>query len=245
MSQVTMEQVVRAISANAIQTPRMAREDILAESRMLELAFQRDKAKFVARMMDQSIVDGYGERISLYDKAAAVYYATLFEKTDARIQWEANEKTFNNLKWETIEEMRFAARKFPTVLAYIDKIAEGKGFRDTVCDFSDIPELINNYRGVLEENGFDFALETACIQTRGIISKLLSKAEMSPVLIEEHKIFMYQAYTYLNEATAEIREFGQHIFRKDPEKLDDYKSEYYQNKGSLRTNNTSPESFLE
>jgi len=52
-----------------------------------------------------------------------------------------------------------------------------------------------------------------------------------PELVDEHKILYYQAYTLLNESTQKFRDFGQHIFRNDPEKVNEYKSTHYINMG--------------
>ena len=57
---------------------------------------------------------------------------------------------------------------------------------------------------------------------------------MSPGELEELKTLAYQAFTYLQEAVSEIRENGQHVFWKDENRLDLYKSDHYQRIGKTR-----------
>ncbi len=56
---------------------------------------------------------------------------------------------------------------------------------------------------------------------------------MSPADLQELKILAIQAYTYLWQAVAEIRVNGQHVFWKDPERLDLYKSDHSQRVGRM------------
>ncbi len=225
----TMEEIVRAISEDQVQQPHMAREDVIGEAREFSIVIKRDSADLVKKGHVAEMIASYDARIELYDGAASTFATSLFDKTSHHNNWDFVEKGAYEFKWFLLEELDFCFENYPEGKKYVKEIRKGRGRRDLVCDYSDTAALIEKERARLTESFFDFSLEEKCKTDGRVLAELLSNMMMSPELVEEHKIFSYQAFTYLNEATQELRRIGQHIFRRDADKLAEYKSDHYQN----------------
>ncbi len=231
----SIKQTVREISEESLQQPHMARIDVIGEAREFSITIKRDSPELLKKGDVKQMIQSYDKRIAIYDEAASTYATSLFDKTEHHNNWDFIEKDSYSFKWFLLEELDFCFENHPAGKKYVKAIRKGRGRRDLVCDYSDASALIEKERPVLEENFFDFTLEEKCKADGAKLADLLSKMNMSPELVEEHKIFCYQAFTHLNEATQELRRIGQHVFRRDADKLNEYKSEHYQNLRSKRT----------
>jgi len=233
-TEVTLESQARSINENDAQQPHMPREDTLGEARKLAIAVSNDRERFEARGISAEEIDIYPQKIELYANASSAFVTSLFDKSEHRLNWDEIEPEAYRFKWDMLDELEFSLRNNPSELKYVKKIRAGRGRRDLVCDYRDSVTLIGKNRTILEEAFFDFSIEQQAKDDMEILADLLSKMETSPELVDEHKIFCYQAYTLLNESTQKFRDFGQHIFRNDPEKLDQYKSDHFQKIGGTR-----------
>lgn len=237
----TVEERVLEITGERMQQPHMAREDVLGEAREFAIIVKEDRPALEAKGVPADYFDTYDEAISFYNSAASVYATSLFDKTEYHNRWNAREKGAYAFKWFLLEELMFCTEGHPEEQKYIKAIRRGRGRRDLVCDYSDSAAFIDRNRPLLEANHFDFTLETKCKEDGAELAELLSYMSTSPEMVEEHKTLAYQAFTFMNEMTQEFRRVGQHIFRRDPERLELYKSDHFVTIGSAKAGNSESE----
>ncbi len=237
----TMDELIREITEERLQQPHMAREDVLGEAREFLITITRDKAELETKGDVADIIDSYGSRIDTCDKAGSAFNTSLFDKHENRKNWDVVEPGAYDFKWFLLEELDFCFENLASEKKYVKEIRKGRGRRDLVCDYGDISALIAKNRLYLEANYFDFSYETKCNEDGAVLAELLSKMVTSPEHVEEEKQFYYKAYTYLNEATQKLRRIGQHLYRRDLEKLEEYKSDHYKSIGALNTGSTTAE----
>jgi hypothetical protein len=116
---------------------------------------------------------------------------------------------------------------------------------DLVMDFKDGATLGRNNIKALKAINFDLNRLDEAEAMHDRLSNLRSASSMSPADLQELKILAFQAFTYLWQAVAEIRVNGQHVFWKDPERLDLYKSDHYQRVGRIRRKSDETEEETE
>ena len=217
-----------AIAAEEIKTPRMAREDIIGEAEELKVVALEDRKVLVKAGCPEKLIKTLDDRIGVYAHASSLWENSEFVKTDAKKKWAEEEKCAYAFKEELLHAMSHALRGNPDELKYVRKISAGHGRRDLVLDFKDIAVLGKRNIDALKAIGFDPADLDKAAALHEKLSALLSEASMSPAELTELKTRAYQAYTWLQEAVAEIRVNGQYVFWKDEERLQLYKSDHYQ-----------------
>ena len=185
------------------------------------------------------------ERVGTYAHASSVWENSEFIKSEARKKWLEIEKPAYDLKEELLHDMAHALRNNPAEMEYLSKITVGHGKRDLVLDFKDAAVLGRKNKDDLEAINFEFTRLDEAEKMHDNLSNIRADAEMNPSELEELKTKAYQAYTYLQEAVAEIRINGQHVFWKNPERLDLYKSDHYQRIGKTRIKEEQNENVAE
>ena len=234
-----------AVPAEKMKTPNMARDDVIGESEELKIVSLEDEEVLVKASCPRKYIKTLDERIGAYSHASSVWENSEFAKSEARKQWLEEEKSAYDLKGDFLHDLGHALRNKPDQLQYLKKITAGHGKRDLVMDFKDGAVLARNNIESLEEISFDLNRIDKAEAFHEKLSNLLSESTMSPEELEELKTAAYQTYTYLQEAVAEIRINGQHVFWKDPERLYLYKSDHYQRIGKTRTKEEETENVTE
>ena len=217
-----------AIQEKDTETPKMPREDVIGEAEELKVTAFEDNVALIDASIDPKYIKTIDERIGAYSHASSLHETSLYAKSDALQKWKELEDEAYEFKWELIHALRFAVRKNPDQLKLVKKIAEGRGRRDLSVDFKDINVLGRKNKEALTEINFDFSKLEKAGKMHDSLCDLLADANTTPEEIAEAKTAAYQAYTWLKEAVDEIREYGQFRFWKDEDRLNRYKSDYYQ-----------------
>jgi hypothetical protein len=223
-----------AISADKIKTPKMARVDVIGEAEELKVAALEDKDALVKAGCPKEFINTLDERIGAYSHASSVWENSEFAKSEAKKQWMEEEKPAYEFKEQLLHALSHGLRGNPGELKYVKKISAGHGRRDLVLDFKDIAVLGKRNAQALSAIGFDPADLDRAEALHEKLSNLLSEAGMDSEELTELKTLAYQAYTFLEEAVAEIRENGRYVFWKDEERLDLYKSDHYRKIGKTK-----------
>ena len=218
-----------AIPEDKMKTPNMTRNDVIGEAEELKIVALEDKEVLVKASCQVEYIETLDERIGAFSHASSIWENSEFVKSEAKIKWIEDEKLSYDFKAELLHDLGHALRGNPDQLKYLKKITKGHGKRDLVMDLKDGAVLGRNNKEALEAIGFDLNRLDEAEAMHDKLSNLLSESNMSPGVLEELKTLAYQAYTYLQEASSEIRENGQHVFWKDEERLELYKSDHYQN----------------
>jgi len=224
-----------AIPPDKIKTPRMPRIDVMGEAEELKLAAQEDREALVKAGCPEEYITTLDERIGAYAHASSIWENSEFAKSEAKKRWIEEEGGAHDFKERLLHVLNHALRENPEELKYVKKIAAGHGKRDLVMDLKDISVLGRRNIDALSAIGFDPAEIEKAEALYEKFSNLLSEANMNSDEMEELKTLAYQAYTYLQEAVAEIRTNGQYVFWKDEARLNLYKSEHYQKIGKPKT----------
>ncbi len=212
-------------------SPHMARIDVIGEAEELKIISKEDMEVLVKASCPREYIKTLDERIGAFSHASSVWENAEFDKSEARKQWLIEEESAFNLKNELLHDLGHALRHDPDQLKYLAKITRGHGKMDLVMDFKDGATLGRNNIPALQAIDFDLGRLDNAEAMHDRLSNLRSASDMSPADLKELKVLAFQAYTYLWQAVAEIRVNGQHVFWKDPERLDLYKSDFYQRVG--------------
>lgn len=228
-----------------LMSPHMARVDVIGEAEELKIVSNEDKEVLVKASCPREYIKTLDERIGAFSHASSLWENAEFDKSEARKQWLIEEEPAFNLKNELLHDLGHALRHDPDQLRYLAKITRGHGKMDLVMDFKDGATLGRNNMAALEAIDFDLSRLDKAEAMHDKLSNLRSASDMSPADLQELKVLAFQAFTYLWQAVAEIRVNGQHVFWKDPERLDLYKSDFYQRVGKMRKKDEEAETVTE
>ena len=234
-----------AIPEEKMKSSHMARDDVLGESEELKIVALEDKEALVKAGCPEEYIKTLDERIGAYSHASSVWENSEFTKTEAKKQWIEAETSAYEFKADLLHDLGHALRRNPDQLKYLSKITAGYGKRDLVMDLKDAAVLGKKNIEALKEINFDISKLDESEALHDKLSNLLSEANMSPGELEELKTLAFQAFTYLQEAASEIRENGQYVFWKDENRLDLYKSDFYQRLGKSKNKKEESESVVE
>lgn len=223
----------------------MARRDVIGEAEELKIVSTEDMEVLVKASCPRVYIETLDERIGAYAHASSIWENSEFDTSEARKEWLGVEGPAFDKKSQLLHDMKHGLRNEPDQLRYLKKITKGGGNLDLVMDFKDAATLGRKNLPALSAVNFDLSRLDDAEATYDKLSDLRSASNMSPADLEELKILAFQAFTYLQEAVAEIRINGQHVFWKDPERLDLYKSDHYQRVGKIRTKNEESETVTE
>lgn len=224
---------IMAIPDDRVMAPSKPREDIVGEAEELRMNASNDREALVVLGMNPVYIDTLDERIGAFAFTSSVRETTLLRDSEALNGFRAKQGPATEFRTDLLADMGFAIRKDKELKKVLGRIVKGKGYRDLVLDLLDCERFGRKNEEYLKAINFDMTRLDQAKDLHDELSDLLAEANTSPQELNELKQNTFKSYTWLKEATDEIREYGQHAFRKDPERLNRYKSDYYQKLGRL------------
>lgn len=131
-----------------------------------------------------------------------------------------------NLRDELLHHFFHAYRNSSDLLAKTQRIAEGAGHADMIQDLADLAVLGQANIAPLKAIYMDVAMLDKAAQWSDKAANLLAKSNGLRMSDNKKKLTRDQAYSYLKVAVDEIRQHGQYIHWRTPERMKGYASQY-------------------
>jgi hypothetical protein len=197
--------------------------------------------KFNPELLRSDINPKYLDTVGL--RTGAFAYAV--SRLDSHIKLEVSHKElFQKLKAEgytlrrkTFEDFEYIFRSRKEVLDAIARIKQGKGDLDMIKDLYSLFLLDEtNHQRILDAH-YDYNKVTRLNSLYLELSALIATLDIDPDQVEESKVLMAQAWTYLWEALAEIYAAGRFVFGEQPEIKELFYIDYRQELAKKRSPN--------
>jgi len=165
-----------------------------------------------------------------------------YKSTDKiKLEWDTKSPEALNLHSELLHDFGFAFRKDEQLLAQIKEIAQTQSRASLVQGLNDLAKLGREHVALLESINFDpMKLETAS-RLAPEMADLIARIECNKKLSDESKTMRDQTYAFLKYLIDEVRVCGKYKFRKNPERLAGYLSDYWKSRNSTRGKKSSPD----
>lgn len=221
-----LESEIMSIPPEETKIPNMPVDVFAQEASDLMEWSKEDQPKLVAVGVLQEVFDSLDQRIGALRHAQSIWNKDRYTKEEARQEWDEKSPDAYDLKDQLEHDFRFAFRKRPDLLNKVKAIEEGSGHADMVQDLNDLAELGKANLNLLQAINFDEEKLQTATNHASELSVLLAKANGERLSDSGAKITRDKAYTYLKQATDEIREAGKYVFWKNDTRKKGYYSRY-------------------
>lgn len=217
---------ISAIPKEKILIPPIPVKHIIEEAMNLSVMATEDKAALVAVGLDENLITELVSRAVSLRYAEMVWNATKGMCKVATKEWNTNKVGAVIFRNEMIHSFRFAYRNDAECSKKIREIDEGNSYPDMVQDLGNLALLGKENPAPLHLIKYDMAkidiADELCVKMGELLAKVNGEKSNS----SSKKIIRDQAYTFLNEASSTIREYGKFVFWKDEKKFKNYTSDY-------------------
>lgn len=221
---------IEAIPNDSITLPNMPVAVALQEAEDAYEWCQADKEMLIKAGLDWSLVEDLPVRIGACRYLQSSWQKDFKSTEDAQREWNLLSPGAYDLRNTLVHYFLHAYRKMPDVKAKVQKIAEGSGHADMLQDLNDASVLGEKYPEPLKLINFDMSLLPKAAKMSDEMASLLAKANGARMTDNQLKVMRDKAYTYMKQAVDEIKDHGQFVFWRTPDRLKGYKSTYMQRK---------------
>lgn len=222
----TWQERIEALPLNDVKLPDMPIDMAAAAAETLRVEAEKDKDELVKAGLDWTIVE------ELLTLPGALRYAQAEWMSEYRARQEAQKEWLNKspeayeLRDELLHHLSFAYRNEPDVSKKVMRIREGNGHADMLQDLIDLAVLSEKYPEPLARVNFNTALNARARTLSHDMAELLANANGSKDESSAIKIRRDKAYTLLSERVTAIREVGQYVFWRNPDRKAKYVNTY-------------------
>jgi hypothetical protein len=226
--------------ASAAMSPTVPVDKEVQEAENTLTWCQPDKARLIAGGLDWTLVEDLPVRAAALRHAESLWFATRFTNEEAEQLWNVKSPGGFDLRNEILHHALRGYRKHPDLLARVQKVAEGSGNDDMIQDLSDLAVLCKANPEPLKTINFDMTTIDLAIDFSSSLGALLAAATTDRQAQDKARVIRDKAYAHLKEALDEIREAGQYVFYREPERLKGYASEYNRRRNNSKAQTKSP-----
>jgi len=228
--------VISAINPADVLTPNMPIDVFVQEAENLYHWSLGDQQALTKVGLDWELVLTLPVRAGACREAQSLWVKEHNTRQDAEQAWKEQAPLAFGLRDQLIHDFRFAFRKFDSLVARVDEIAQGDSNSDMVQDLNDLAVLGKSNTDLLSTINFDLSLLDQAAELSDGMGDLLGATNGERKEDSEALLIRDKAYTYLKQAVDEIRECGKFAFWRTPERLKGYFSEHWQKANTARTN---------
>lgn len=234
---------IEAIPDDKVILPNMPVSVALQEGEDLFEWVQPDKQMLINAGLDWRLVEDLPVRIGACRYLQSSWQKDFKSIEDAQREWNLAAPAAYDLRNTLVHYFLHAYRKIPDVKAKVQKIAEGSGHADMLQDLNDASVLGEKYSEPLKLINFDMSLLPKAAKMSDELANLLAKANGARLTDNKLKITRDKAYTYMKQAVDEIKDHGQFVFWRTPDRLKGYKSAYMQRKNDSAASKKNKENL--
>lgn len=215
------------IDAGTLKYPPHAVELIVDEALDLSVTCMEDEEKLTVAGLNRKFITEMASRALTLRYSEAIWKAKQGELGDAEDLWKKVGNADMNFKNELIHHFKFAYRKDALLMKKVLDIAEGNSFPDMVQDLIEMHVLGTENPKPLEAINFDLSLLDKAKKIADRDGELLALVNGERGDGSEEMDIKKRAFTFLDEAVKEVREYGKYVFWRDPERLKKYTSKLH------------------
>ncbi len=218
-----------------LRARHLAVETIIGEASELVTISTEDSPAFskISRF-DMGNIETLQERTDAFMHCFAAYQDVALDKSEAKEQWDSIEPEAYTMKRKLLKRLGLIYEEENRIadLKEINEIAIGRGRRDLTMDYLQLSGIASKDAKDLATLNFGEEKVARISEIFEILKSLIGSITTPKAEIEEKKLLMDQAYTYLDQAVSSIRKYGQLIFDGEPrENL--YKSQFHMDSGKM------------
>ena len=212
----------------------------VAEAEALLLWMQQDKSQLVQRGFEWQQVAELSQAAMALKEAQSNWDNVRYMSADAQKAWQELLKKAIHMRSELLHFMRFAYAQNTDLVERIVRIGEGVSSDDVIQDLNDISLLGRNNLAPLAALGITAEQLLDAANLSDALSKHKAAAQVQRKLQNQKKLLRDQAYTYVTGLIKTIRQYGQLVFWRTPDRLKGYSSDFLRAK-NRRKNTTDAE----
>jgi hypothetical protein len=232
---------LQSIPKENVKRPTIPMDAAIQEAQYLYKWCLADQAALTKAGLDWALVEDLPVRLDAVSEAQSIWHNVRFGREEAQQAWAEKSPTGYELRDELLHYMRYAYRDISDLKTRVDGVAEGDGDADMIQDLNDLAVIGRENLAPLQAVGFDSAKLDAAAILSDELGELRADASVDKAADREKKVLRDKAYTHLKEAVDTIRQCGQFVFWKDPDRAKGYASEYFRRKkASSQTPSDSP-----
>lgn len=222
----SLKTVIETLDEKLVKEPAIPVAISLQEAEDLMVWCQPDKIALTKAGLDWGLVESLPARTGALRYAQSIWQEEYRSIEDAQKEWAAMADEAYNLRDELVHHFLHAYRNSSDLLAKTQRIAEGAGHADMIQDLADLAVLGQANIAPLKAIHMDVAMLDKAAQWSDKAANLLAKANGLRMSDNKKKITRDRAYAYLKIAVDEIRQHGQYIHWRTPERMKGYASQY-------------------
>ncbi len=245
-SQTTVEcynaliDTIKQIPIDELETSSKPMETYTHEAGRTQWALEAHLSDFEEKKFPIENALDLEKRIGALREAQGRYMIFKNGGSGAQQYWAEHSPTAFELRDDLLATMKFACRKNSTHTKTLKEISKGSTISDMIQDLVDLTILGKEITVELEAVGADLSLIDTAAQQVNALTKIQRMAEEDRKSNSEVRTIRDQAYTYTHQLVVEVREWAGHIFRKQPEILKEFTSNYYKAKNSKTRKSPEP-----
>lgn len=218
---------IQAIPNEGVKDPGMPVDIALQEAENLYHWSLDDAEKLKVVGITKAMINDLPVRAGACREAQSIWNKDFRSQQEAQEEWAEKSPQAYEFHDDLLASMRFAYRNIDALLSRVRAIADGGGHADMIQDLNDIAVLGRENPDPLTAIGFDLAQLEAAAALADSLADLLAEANGDKADQNESKIIRDKAYIHMKELVDEIREAGKYVFRKNPNRVKGYSSDYW------------------
>ncbi|WP_289528664.1 hypothetical protein [Labilibaculum sp. K2S] len=222
----TNKEEIQAFPLKDVKLPDTPIDIVAADAETLQVEAIEDKEALVAAGLDWSKTENLRTRAGALRYCQAVWMSEYRARQEAQKEWLNLSPEAYNFRDEMLHHFSFAYRAYPDIKTKIARIRDGNGHADMIQDLIELAVLGEKYPEPLAVINFDVTLNQKARTTARTMSELLAASNGSKDDSSANKVIRDKAYTLLIEDMRIIREIGQYVFWRNPERKEKYVNTY-------------------
>ncbi|WP_319482928.1 hypothetical protein [uncultured Draconibacterium sp.] len=228
---------IEAIPNEEVKDPNMPVDIALQEAENLYHWSSDDVEALKVVGTTKAMLNDLPVRAGACREAQSIWNKDFRSQQEAQEEWAEKSPLAYEFKTDLLASMRFAYRKNDALLSRVSAITDGSGHADMIQDLNDIAVLGRENPDPLTAISFDLEQLDEAATLADTLADLLAEANGDKADPNESKIIRDKAYLHMKELVDEIREAGKYVFRKDPNRLKGYSSDYWRKIHRKQKNN--------
>ncbi|MBN2529166.1 MAG: hypothetical protein JXR76_22445 [Deltaproteobacteria bacterium] len=240
---IILEQYLPAITAipiDKVHTPTMPMDTYLAEAGYLYHWAKEDLEELKKAGLLAKLLEELPYRRTAAAEAQAQWHNNMRKKEEAQARWQLESPEAFELRDELVHYMLFAFRNHEHLLNRVRSVNEGNSNADMIQDLLNLVVIGRENIELLTQVGFDPEKLEFAANVSQDMADLHGAATADKGSMDKSKLLRDQAYTHLKEAVDTIRQYGQFVFWKTPDRRKGYASEYLRKKPSKSNADLNP-----
>uniref|UniRef100_UPI003216DCAB hypothetical protein n=1 Tax=uncultured Draconibacterium sp. TaxID=1573823 RepID=UPI003216DCAB len=229
---------IQAIPNEEVKEPGMPVDIALQEAENLHHWSLDDAEDLAVVGITETMIADLPVRAGACREGQSIWNKDYRSQQEAQRLWSEQAPLAYDFRDDLLASMRFAYRKNDALLSRVRAITDGSGHADMIQDLNDIAVLGRENPEPLTEISFDLSQLDLAATRADELADLLAEANGDKADPNESKIIRDKAYLYMKELVDEIREAGKYVFRKNPNRLKGYSSEYWRKLHRKQSNGT-------